>query len=190
MRTGHADARRLLANRPPPEPARRPVPNDLPVTAWLPVAADNAPDDMVNLVRLLAGLAGRFSWQQTYTAADLGHAFLDKYGWSLLVGPGAPVECKTLLVGVMLLGPDLEYPVHRHSAEEVYLVLSGRASWQIAGSGWEIRTPGHVIHNPPWQPHGVRTDQGQPLLLGFVWNAGAPEKSRFTELHSAGDATS
>ncbi len=152
----------------------------LPVTEWLKLADTLAPEAMLEPVAKLRALSGFLRWQQTYTADDLGQRFLDRYGWTMLVGPDAPITCDNLLAGFMLLGPDVEYPVQSHSAEEVYVVLSGTASWKVGKANWQAKKSGCVIHNPPWQLHGMRTDHGQPLLVGFMWNAGAVEKSRLT----------
>lgn len=155
----------------------RPSARPLPVTDYLPQLADGAPPFSADLVGRLARLRHQLDWQQTYSADDLGQAFLDRYGWTLFAGPEAVMACDGLLIGVLLLGPDVEYPAHQHSAEEVYLPLVGTASWRIGEDDWRAVAPGTLIHNPPWQWHGMRTDQGEALLAAVVWNASAVEKS-------------
>lgn len=162
-----------------------PEPNDLPVTGWLGDAVAHASAGLAGLAADLATASDGLRWQQTYSAEDLGQYFLDRYGWVLLVGPDAPSHSDSLLAGFLFLGPDVEYPVHQHSAEEVYVVLSGRASWKIGDADWQVRPAGSVVHNPPWQWHGMRTDQGEPLLIGFMWNAGTVEKSKMTATDQA-----
>lgn len=162
-----------------------PEPTDLPVTKWMPNALCNAPEETVDVVRSLVGISDKLTWRQTYTTDDMGQSFLDRYGWTLLAGPGAPVEAGSFLAGFLFLGPDIEYPVHKHSAEEVYFVFSGSASWKIGDADWRVHPTGSLVHNPPWQTHGMRTDQGQPLLLGFVWNVGTVEKSQFADTAQA-----
>lgn len=159
-----------------------PIPSDLPVTFWLPQAAAKAPNSTVGLVSTLAKISNGLGWQQTYSKVDLGQHFLDHYGWFMLVGPDAPVPNSSLLAGFLLLGPDVEYPVHKHSAEEIYVILSGSASWKIGDADWQVKAAGNTIHNPPWQPHGMRTDQCEPLLVGFMWNAGKVEKSQLAAI--------
>ncbi len=82
-----------------------------------------------------------------------------------------------MISGFLFLGPDVEYPFHKHSVEEIYLVISGAASWKLGDEDWTELEPGAVVHNPPWRPHGMRTDRDQPLLLAYLWRAGAVEKS-------------
>ncbi|SHH24184.1 Dimethlysulfonioproprionate lyase [Cognatiyoonia sediminum] len=148
------------------------TPATLPVTGWL---NDASQGPAINDLR---DIASALHWQQTYTATDIGAPFLERYGWTMLVGPDAPIKSDAILAGILILGPDIEYPVHRHSAEEAYVILSGTASWSIGNSDWHQKSAGEVIHNPPWQPHGMCTDCGEPLVLGFLWNAGAVEKSQ------------
>ncbi len=144
------------------------TPATLPVTRWL---DDTALSD-------LHDIASALDWQQTHSVEDIGAPFLERYGWTMLVGPDAPVKSDAILAGILILGPDIEYPVHRHAAEEAYVILSGTASWSIGNSDWHQKSAGEFIHNAAWQPHGMRTDCGEPLILGFLWNAGAVEKSQ------------
>ncbi len=179
QKSGHKAVARILENWPERGRADRAVPpRDLPVTAFLPEALGNAPKDTAPLVRELTGRAPHLHWRQTYSEDDLGADFLRLYGWTTMFGPDGYVDSDRLLSGFLFLGPGVEYPVHRHSAEEAYLVLSGEASWNIAGAGWQRRPAGTIVHNPPWQLHGMRTDRGQPLLIGYLWNAGTIEKSQ------------
>lgn len=176
----HAKIGRVLEKWPPPNAIVDPCEaQNLPVTDWLAQVAKNAPKATAEFVYRLVEISDRLWWRQTYSKDDVSQVFLDRYGWTLFISSDAPIKSDALLAGVLLLGPDVEYPVHAHSAEEFYVVLSGTASWKIGDGSWETKPPGSVIHNPPWQPHGVRTDQGQPLLIGLVWDEQTPVKSQF-----------
>lgn len=177
----HANMGRILERWPPPDTNVDPCDaHDLPVTDWLAEVAENAPEATAEFIRRLVGISDRFRWRQTYSKEDVSQVFLERYGWTLFISSDAPIKSDHLLAGVLLLGPDVEYPVHAHSAEEFYVVLSGTASWKIGDAEWQAKPPGSVIHNPPWQPHGVRTDQGQPLLVGVLWDEQTPVKSQFS----------
>lgn len=189
-RADDAETRRILAHWPFQELlSNAPAPHSLTATKWLASAVDNAPEATVDLVQRVAEVSNHLHWRQTYTTADFDQFFLDRYGWTLLVGPSAPIQCDVLHAGILLLGADLEYPVHKHSAEEIYVILSGTASWKIGEADWRPTGPGELIHNPPWRPHGMRTDQGQPQLIGFIWKANAAEKSRFSGPNEAEEIT-
>jgi len=170
-----------IADAWPSEPyrVRANTPSALPVLTQLPAALAGVPAVYGDLARLLSATADRLTWRQTYTAEDLGEDFLNAYGWTIVVGPGGVVDSDDLIAAFLLLGPGVEYPTHRHSPEEIYRVVSGRASWRVGDGGWKPLGPGAVVHNPPWQPHGMRTDLGEPLLAACLWRTGALEKSRF-----------
>jgi len=120
------------------------------------------------LVDALEALAGELDWRQTYDKADFGERFLENYGFNEWIGQRGAFVSESVACGVLLLGPDTEYPDHSHEAEELYLPLAGRAFWRAAQSGWRLRPPGEWIHHPPWTRHAMRTDD-EPLLAAYVW---------------------
>lgn len=130
-------------------------------------------------INLLSANSNELRWQQTYSEADFGRDFLDRYGWTMIVGPDGPIHSEKLLSGFLLLGPGVEYPVHTHAAEEWYAVLSGEADWVIADADWRAKSPGTIVHNPPWQRHGIRVTGASCLILAFLWRAGQVEISTF-----------
>jgi gentisate 1,2-dioxygenase len=116
-------------------------------------------------------LAGDLDWRQTYSSADFGQRFLDNYGWSEWIGDRGAFISDAIACGVLMLGPDTEYPAHSHEAEELYLPLAGRAWWRSGKSDWRLRAPGTWIHHPSWTTHAMRTGR-EPLLAAYVWRAG------------------
>lgn len=176
----HTFARECLADW--PTDARcdaSPEHRSLPVLSFLDEALDTAPPTHASVIECLREVASGVTWNQTYTKDDLGQAFLDRYGWSMVTSPDGPVVVPGVLSGFMILGPGIEYPRHNHSAEEGYLILSGEASWSIGDADWHPLPAGTFVHNPPWQVHGIRTDRGAPLIVMFLWRSGAVEKSSF-----------
>ena len=157
--------------------ATLPASSSLPVLSFLDVASQNAPADSKPLADAVKNAAPALCWGQTYSKSDLGDAFLNRYGWTSVVGPNAPIKNQHLISGFLFLGPDIEYPYHKHSVEEVYKVVSGTASWRLGEDDWTPLPPGSVVHNTPWRAHGMRTNHGEPLLLAFLWRSGAVEKS-------------
>jgi hypothetical protein len=123
------------------------------------------------LVQAVAALAGDLDWRQTYTSADFGERFLQNYGFSEWAGKRGAFESDAIACGVLLLGPNIEYPAHSHEAEELYLPLAGHAWWRSAQSDWRLRAPGTWIHHPSWTTHAMRT-RAEPLFAAYVWRAG------------------
>lgn len=167
----------FLDEWPAPDTARRMVePRPLPVLRWLDQALAAAATRP--LVDEVVAAAGALAWGQTYAAGDLGERFLERYGWSELIGLRGPIASDRLACGVLLLGPEIEYPPHSHAAEEIYLPLAGAADWLRGDEGWRQRHPGELIHHPSGIAHAMRTG-GQPLLALYLWRGGdLAQKSR------------
>jgi quercetin dioxygenase-like cupin family protein len=134
----------------------------------------------------LAALAPHLAWTQNpnYRARPPHARFLHRYGYAVLFGrddPRAPplVRHDNLAVGLLLLGPDNEYPRHRHPAEEIYLPLSGAALWQRGAEAWRTVAPGTPIHHPPDLPHATRTGAA-PLLALYLWRGAIATAARLS----------
>lgn len=155
-------------------------PHGLPVLRWLPQAVAAAADGTQGLVARVAETAVFLSWGQTYTATDFGADFLANYGWTELIGLRGPIASEQLACGFLLLGPRVEYPLHRHEAEEVYVALTGNGRWRRGDEGWQVRPAGSIIHHAPWQPHAMQTG-AEPLLALYLWRGGnLVQKSEIT----------
>jgi Dimethlysulfonioproprionate lyase len=151
--------------------ARPVVARSLPVVASLQGLSRFAAPRTRGLVDAIAALAGELDWRQTYTEADFGRRFLDSYGWSEWIGERGAFVSDAIACGVLLLGPNIEYPAHSHEAEELYLPLAGHAFWRSGQSDWRLRPPGTWVHHPSWTTHAMRTAL-EPLLAAYVWRAG------------------
>ena len=169
----------LLAEWPSLEgPMRTIVPRVLPVIDWLPEAANAADGRGKLIIEKLAAIANQIAWGQTYTAEDFGSGFLERYGWTELIGQRGPVASHRIACGFLILGPQIEYPRHSHEAEEVYVPLTGQTRWQQGQEKWVCRPAGRPIYHAPRVPHAMRTE-GVPLLAVYLWRgADLTEKSR------------
>jgi hypothetical protein len=150
---------------------RRPVvPSPVPVLRWLPRIQVVAPEFSAQLVSAVVAAAPFLAWRRSYSAAEVGSAFFDRYGWTELVGLTGPVADEHLACGLLLLGPRVTYPRHRHEAEEIYVPLAGTALWKGGDDRWLQRPPGSVIHHARHEPHAMRTGQS-PLLALYLWRS-------------------
>jgi Dimethlysulfonioproprionate lyase len=156
----------------PHEMVARPlVARPLPVVASLKGLSHYAAPSTRTLVDATTALADELDWRQTYSRADFGQRFLDNYGYSEWIGERGAFMSDAIACGVLLLGPNIEYPAHSHEAEELYLPLAGHALWRTGKSDWRLREPGEWIHHPSWTIHAMRTD-AEPLLAAYIWRAG------------------
>lgn len=132
------------------------------------------------LVDLLARQREAFRWGQTYTTADFSQHFIDNYGWMELFGTRGHFDNQMAAGGFLILGPGIEYPDHRHVAEELYVPLAGRAEWRKGEGPFLSRMPGEVIHHLSRVNHAMRTG-AEPLLALYLWRGGPlAEKSTVT----------
>jgi hypothetical protein len=162
-------------------PRRRVSPCQLPVLAWIGSLERIAVPATYPLVSTLVAGARSLAWAQTYSVADVGARFLERYGWTELIGLRGPVASADIAAGFLLLGPDIEYPLHSHEAGEAYVPLAGSAKWKRGEGDWIDRPTGQLVHHASWEPHAMRTGR-EPLLALYVWrNGDLAQKSRILQ---------
>ena len=153
-------------------------PSSLPVLSWIPAALKTVGKQTEFIVNMLVSLASYLTWNQTYSAEDFGAGFLEKYGWTEFIGQRGPIASDRMACGVLILGPEIEYPRHSHEAEEVYVPLTGPTLWQRSDQDWTYRAPGRPLYHASWMPHAMRTET-VPLLALYLWRGGnLVQKSR------------
>jgi hypothetical protein len=97
----------------------------------------------------------------------------------VLAGPGGLVASEELALGVLMLGPGIHYPTHRHPAVEIYVPLAGEAEWQKGEEPWRREPPGAVIRHESMMPHATRT-LAEPLLAAYLWRGDLATYARIT----------
>lgn len=124
-----------------------------------------------DLVEYLVEIKDQLRWGQTYTAADFGQHYVDNYGWVELFGTRGHLVSSEMSGGFLLLGPGLHYREHRHEAEEIYVVLSGDATWQRGGGEFVQHPVGTVIHHTSNTLHSTKAG-ARPVLALYLWRGG------------------
>ncbi len=162
--------RSFLEEWPRPSAPRSVVPSSVPALRWLPRIHDAAPKFSSEFVDAMVTAAPSLAWRRSYSPALVGAAFFDNYGWTELLGLTGPVVSEHLACGVLLVGPHLTYPPHRHEAEEIYVPLASVAAWQDGTGRWRERPPGEVIHHASHEPHAMQTG-ASPLLALYLWRS-------------------
>lgn len=140
----------------------------LPVLDTLDAIHRQAPPACRTLAAQLCALAPRLAWRQTYRPGEVEDAFLRGYGWTELVGVQGLVRDPSISAGLLLLGPHVRYPPHRHPALEHYVPLSGVADWYDEDRGWRPEPPLATIVHRSGISHAMRTGE-QPLLAYYQW---------------------
>ncbi len=175
LETAGAEAEAFIGDWPRELVARPVVARSLPVVAALPGLSRFAAPGTRALVEGIAALAGELDWRQTYTEADFGQRFLDNYGWSEWIGERGAFVSGKIACGVLMLGPDTEYPAHSHEAEELYLPLAGCALWRAGASDWRLRGAGRTdsssLMDGPRHAHRARA-----AACGLCMARGRPQR--------------
>jgi quercetin dioxygenase-like cupin family protein len=140
------------------------------VLSWLGSIQRSAAAFSAPLVNTLVGAAASLAWRRSYSPAAVDAQFYENYGWTEFAGLNGPAPSNGLACGVLLLGPRVTYPPHRHEADEIYVPLAGTAAWEHGNDGWRERVPGSVIHHAPFVPHAMRTGE-DPLLALYLWRS-------------------
>ncbi|GAJ90993.1 dimethylsulfoniopropionate lyase [Rhizobium rhizogenes] len=133
----------------------------------------HAPADAAerDLFSALSSTASALHWGQTYSIADFGADFLQRYGWVELFGTRGHFVSDDMAGGFLLLGPDVHYPDHHHTAEEIYIPLTDGALWSKDGQHFLPRWSGEIIHHPSDIRHAMRTEK-MPLVALYLWRGG------------------
>ena len=120
-------------------------------------------------------------WEQSYSAADTAVSadMLAGYGYTEIVGKRGPFLSERIRAGVGIFAAGVDYPAHRHRAEEIYVVLAGSGTFRLDGHPPGRRTAGAVVHVPSQVVHGIAMHE-EPLVILYLWRGGdLREKSTF-----------
>ena len=115
----------------------------------------------------------RLRWEQSYKKSDgvVSDAMLASYGFCEILGKQGPFVSERIRAGIGIYGPGIEYPMHRHHPEEIYIVLAGTADFMIGAAAGLRKSPGDVVFMKSNTPHGFRTGD-ETLVVYYLWQGG------------------
>ena len=118
------------------------------------------------VARALRDLEPTLAWAQNprYNVDNKGADFMDNYGWSGLGLTGSPA----MSFGVLLLGPEVTYPLTSYESEGIFLVIGGSPEWISGDQPWREVKAGDVICRPYGGAEGKRPGK-EPLLALYAW---------------------
>lgn len=137
-----------------------------PFVGAIAAAARTLPPHLPAWLRLAAASLESCRWRRNPTYGDA--AFLERYAYAELVGPGCDEPFPDAAFGLLALAPHTHYPAHAHPAVESYVVLLGTAAWQAGDAPWTAQPPGALVHHPSGVAHAMRTG-AEPLLAAWLW---------------------
>ena len=118
--------------------------------------------------RVMRKLSPALSWGRR-PGSDRDPAFHDGHANAILIGSGGLEERRDVWLGVTLMAPDVTYPFHRHSPDELYIILSN-SSWYRDDSGWFDPDCGGYVFNPSRAKHSMRSKNTQLLAFWLLWS--------------------
>ncbi|MCV6593106.1 MAG: dimethylsulfonioproprionate lyase family protein [Silicimonas sp.] len=108
-------------------------------------------------------------WAPPPTSSDPAYVALARYKHHVsLIGPEGLVHSDRIRLGLYGLVPDADYGIRTHPAEEVFIMLAGRAFWKRGTGDYAESRPGDRSHHPSMMPHATRTECHGFLSL-YVW---------------------
>lgn len=120
------------------------------------------------IVESIKSAARGASWQQTYSEAEVGADFLNRYGWFELVGPSGYYFSDSARAFIVFWDAGLHYPAHLHEAEELYYVLAGSAEFHADGQPSARLVPEGTRYHASNQLHAMDT-HAEPVLALVMW---------------------
>lgn len=146
-----------LASRVASAPARDYTPQSQPVLASL---------TKLQHTDFAAGfhaVASEMPWRRSSRTTDEGRI-------TALGAINEMLDLGDLVAGLLYLDSQRQYPLHQHSPQELYLILSGVGRWRYGGAeSYQTRQPGDIIYNRPNDLHGIQAGREPLLALYLLW---------------------
>lgn len=149
------------------------APSYLPAADFLDALLEDAPAESRELLELFACHRDELHWEQSYRREDglVPEAMLDGYGFAEIIGKRGPFVSDRIRAGIGIWGPGIDYPVHYHRAEEIYIPLAGAAEFSLGDREPVTHGAGDVVYVEPELKHGFRTTD-RCLAVYYLWQAG------------------
>ncbi len=120
-------------------------------------------------------------WRQPYQEDELGSEFFHGTAWFPIADVEGPILYSRGLMEIMLMGPKVTYPNHKHSPEELYLILAGQVWWETEGKQARWKYAGDVMHHRPHAVHSITAGDEAVLILS-LWRGGGFEMPVFADI--------
>lgn len=149
------------------------APSMLAAAELLETALESAVGEARGLLQTFRRHNAQLRWEQSYRKSDgvVPDAMLDAYGFAEIIGARGPFISERVRAGIALWGPGIDYPRHQHRAEEVYILLSGSARFQLGNRAVAKHHAGDAVFVESNLPHAFSSgDQG--LAVCYLWQAG------------------
>lgn len=148
------------------------APSSIDACRHLDVALANARErgsaEIVAAAAALAELAPLLAWGRRAGSESEPVSFHNGHSNAIVIGPKGLEERTDCWLGITLMAPEVNYPVHRHPPEELYVVLSD-GDWFQEGDGWFTPGIGGTVYNPGGSVHSMRSGPEPLLSFWLLW---------------------
>jgi len=124
-------------------------------------------EDKSDLVQQFANFADQLHWRQA-GFGKLPENISHEISVTEFIGPNGIFENPNVRIGLLLQSPEIHYPRHWHTAEELYYIISGTAKWATDDEKEKLYQPGNFVHHMSGQTHNMTTCS-EPLLALWGW---------------------
>ncbi len=122
-----------------------------------------------SLGKAVSRVAPLLDWHPVFRSRDIDPHLTRNLQSAELANRRDGPDSRPLFVGLFLLAPHTRYPLHSHTAPEVYYCVSGRLTLQhgIDGEPFPL-LPGEYSITPSERLHALTTND-EPVLLFYIW---------------------
>ncbi len=86
-----------------------------------------------------------------------------------LVGPTGLVKSNIIRIGLYGMPPNTEYGARTHPADEIYIMIAGKAYWQVDKKPYLLHSTGDRSLHPSMVKHANRTGN-EAFMSIYVWH--------------------
>lgn len=107
-------------------------------------------------------------WRVPYAGTKIDPDFTTRFGCYCIVGDGGFWSSATMAGYLVYMPAGLDYPMHHHPAEEMYVILAGCAAFRMQDQPPRQVAAGDAVFHPSNVPHATTTANA-PLLAYVTW---------------------
>ena len=111
-----------------------------------------------------------FNWNPPTSSADplyIKHSIAKAH--VELIGPEGLVKSNHIRLGLYGMLPNTEYGIRTHPADEIYIMLAGKAFWKVGEKSYLLHKPGERSFHPSMIEHANRTGS-EAFMSVYVWH--------------------
>lgn len=131
-------------------------------------AREEGNTEVRSIAEAFGELAPQLTWARRSGSEREDVTFHDGHANAIVIGPKGLEAREDCWLGVSLMAPNVQYPVHRHPPEELYVVLS-EGDWFRQDANWFTPGMGGIVYNPSGSIHSMKSTEAPLLAFWVLW---------------------